>query len=329
MPNTAADRDPAAPIHVMVAVVFNHRDEVLIALRQGDAHLLRAGDTHPREVWEFPGGKVEPGESLLRALHRELREETGLRLLASHPLCRIRHRYPDKQVLLDVRVVSRHVGKAVGREGQRIDWRPRQALRAEDFPAANARIIELLRLPRVIAITPDLTDRREFLRLLRKLLDSGRELIHIRQTRLPPDRYRDWFLAALELAAGRSATLLFNNAPRYYDPGWPNSGLHAPARVLAELQQRPVPADCLFGAACHSLLELRRAEQLEADFALLSPVCATGKYRAADLLGWNGFRRLADQVALPVYALGGTRPAQAALAQIHGGAGVAGIGNFV
>ncbi len=305
----------------MVAVIHNHHDEVLVALRKRHSH--QGG------LWEFPGGKLEPGEPPLQALHREIHEETGLRLLASHALCRVEHRYADKHVLLDVHLVSRHAGEPAGREGQRIEWRARRELSRADFPAANARIVELLRLPQTITITPAVECENDFLELMRKLIASGRELVQVRQPKLPPDRYRQWFLKAMKMTGGSPTRLLFNQLPDYYEPEWPGSGFHASSRVLAELDARPVPPACTFSASCHSLEELRLAETLGADFALLSPVHATGKYQAGQLLGWSGFRQLADQVSLPVYALGGMRPEQARQARVHGAFGVAGIRLFV
>ena len=305
----------------MVAVILNHRDEVLIALRKPLGH--QGG------LWEFPGGKREPGEPPLQALHREIREEVGLGLLASHPLCRVEHRYADKHVLLDVHLVGRYAGEPAGREGQRVEWRARRRLCAADFPAANARIVELLRLPGTVTVTPDMDSEAEFIALMRKLIAAGKELIQVRQPRLSPRDYREWFLRAMELAAGSRTRLLFNNLPEYHEPQWPSCGFHASSRVLAQLDARPVPPGQLFSASCHSAAELRRAEALRADFALLSPVCATGKYQAWQLLGWDGFKRLADQVSLPVYALGGMRPEQAPQARTHGAFGVAGMRNFL
>ncbi len=324
MPNIAVEaaKAKAVPsVHVMVAVIFNQRNEVLVALRKSHSH--QGG------LWEFPGGKREPGEPRLQALHREIQEETGLWLLASHPLCRVEHRYADKHVLLDVHLVSRHVGEPSGREGQRIEWRARQDLLAADFPAANKRIVELLRLPNTITITPAADSETEFIESMRKLIAAGRELIQVRQPNLRPERYREWFLKAMDLAAGSQTRLLFNNPPENFNLDSPNCGFHASSRVLADLKARPVPPEQLFSASCHSLEELRRAETLGADFALLSPVRATGKYQTSQLLGWNGFRRLADQVNLPVYALGGMRPEMARPARTYGAFGVAGISGFI
>ena len=367
----------------MVAVVRNHRNEILVALRKPDSH--QGG------LWEFPGGKREPGEPPLQALHRELREETGLRILASHPLCRVEHRYSDKHVLLDVHLVTRwsaspqgtptasHVhlvsrwtasthgtptasphgtpttsphlaspyGNSpygpcsenpapgslvalprIGPEGQPLDWRGRHDLRAADFPAANAGIVRLLRLPDAITITPECAAERDFLELMRKLIEAGRELVQVRQPQLSPVSYRGWFLAALNLAEGSRTRLLFNNPPEHFDAAWPGCGLHASSRVLDELADRPVPPERLFSASCHSLAELRRAEALGADFALLSPVLPTAKHTSGELLGWRGFRRLADTVSLPVYALGGLSPELAPFAHSQGAFGVAGISGF-
>lgn len=305
----------------MVAVILNHHEEVLVALRKPHSH--QGG------LWEFPGGKREPGEPRLQALHREIHEETGLQLLASHPLCQVEHRYADKHVLLDIHLVSRHAGEPSGREGQRIEWRARRDLQTADFPAANKRVVELLRLPETITVTPEVDSESEFLDLMRKLIAAGRELVQVRQTKLAPDRYRKWFLKAMELAAGSRTRLLFNNPSEYYELELSDCGFHASSRVLADLKARPVPPEQLFSASCHSLEELRRAETLGTDFVLLSPVRATGKYQVPQLLGWNGFRRLADQVSLPVYALGGMHPELARPARAHGAFGVAGISGFI
>jgi 8-oxo-dGTP diphosphatase len=122
-----------AEVHVAVGVILDARQRVLIARR----HL----DSHQGGLWEFPGGKVEPGETLQAALARELREELGIRVGRSSPLIEVRHDYGDKRVLLDVHVVWEFEGAACGREGQPLRWVAADALERYRFPAANAPIV--------------------------------------------------------------------------------------------------------------------------------------------------------------------------------------------
>ena len=123
-------------VHVVVGVLLNDNQQVLIALRPVQSH--QGG------LWEFPGGKVEEGESVEYALNREFEEELGISVLACTELTQIRHEYSDKSVLLDVWRIEKYSGTPKGREGQVIEWRALSKLRAEDFPKANERIIHIL-----------------------------------------------------------------------------------------------------------------------------------------------------------------------------------------
>ena len=102
----------------------------------------RADEQHQGGLWEFPGGKVEAGESVFVALKRELIEEVGLTIHSSSQLMVIEHDYGDKCVKLDVHVVSNFSGEAHGAEGQPSEWVAISELGNYDFPEANAEIIE-------------------------------------------------------------------------------------------------------------------------------------------------------------------------------------------
>ena len=122
-------------VHVAVGVIL--RDQQVYICKRPD-------DKHQGGKWEFPGGKVDAGETVTQALARELDEEVGITVHASSPLTVISHDYGDKRVLLDVHTVSEFTGEPEGREGQEGKWVKLSALVPEDFPAANVAIIEKL-----------------------------------------------------------------------------------------------------------------------------------------------------------------------------------------
>lgn len=126
-------------IHVAVGVIRRH-DQIFISKRLD--HLHQGGR------WEFPGGKVEAGETVQQALSRELQEEVGLTVRTATPLLVLEYDYPEKRVVLDVWLVDNPEGEGVGLEGQQVAWVPRAELARYQFPDANAPIVQaVLDLP--------------------------------------------------------------------------------------------------------------------------------------------------------------------------------------
>ena len=143
MPSTEPD---ASVIHVAVGVIEGEDGRILLTRRP--EHVHQGGK------WEFPGGKLEDGESVEQALARELLEELGICPVQISPLISIPFLYPDKHVLLDVWVVSQFSGLPHAREGQPMSWVARQDLHQLEFPQANRPIIQALNLPERILISP-------------------------------------------------------------------------------------------------------------------------------------------------------------------------------
>jgi mutator protein MutT len=140
------------PIHVVAAAVTDAEGRVLIAQRPPGKRL--AGS------WEFPGGKVEPGETRVLALARELREELGIGIVGPpRPLIRVRHAYPFGEVLIDMWVVTRYEGEPQGLDGQRLRWCARDDLATADLLPADRPILRALRLPERLTqvASPDYT----------------------------------------------------------------------------------------------------------------------------------------------------------------------------
>ena len=127
-----------------------NKKSVLVAVgvienKQGEIFICRRGASqHQADKWEFPGGKVETGETITRALARELAEEVGIVVQACQPFMQIEHDYGDKHVTLAIRKVTAYSGEPGGLEGQPSRWVPISELSQYDFPAANSSIVDKL-----------------------------------------------------------------------------------------------------------------------------------------------------------------------------------------
>lgn len=302
-------------LHVAVAVISDDEGRILLARRPEAAH--QGG------LWEFPGGKVDPGEDLPTALLRECREELGIEVRAHRPLIRITHRYPDRTVLLDVHRVTAFAGEARGMEGQPLAWVRPAELDDYPMPAADVPIVHAIRLPDRYAITPAMVgDRFVFLDQLARSIERGVRLVQFRVQRAtdPVDRLAE---EALKLCRRGGASLLVNqNVELARTIG--ADGVHLKSAQLHALQARP--ADLRWVAAsCHSAEDIERLAELDIDFAVLSPVQSTRSHPDATPLGWAEFQELVEAAERPVYALGGLAAADLSRAWQAGAQGVAAI----
>ena len=126
--------EPEAAQEVAVGVVADSQGRLLIGERpQGKAY---AGQ------WEFPGGKVEPGEAVFEALVREFREELNLQVEAAHALFSCVHAYPDREVELHFWQVTDYRGEARGVEGQNLRWVHSDDLASVNFLEGNRALLE-------------------------------------------------------------------------------------------------------------------------------------------------------------------------------------------
>jgi len=308
-------------VHVAAAAILNDKGEVLVSQRKQDTHL--------GGYWEFPGGKLEPGETVERALARELAEELDIALLSGRPLIRTRHRYAEKSVLLDVWRVDSYRGQPRGVEGQNIAWRRIRQLDPSQFPPADVPIINALWLPSRYLITGLFSSVGDFSQRLARALDDGIELV---QLRLTPELLADMTQAEVETIVGQctelsqrySARLLMNLPERY--KRLITQGIHLNSRSLLRAQHRP--AYPLVSASCHNRHELEHAQSIGADFAVLSPVRRTRSHPDAKPLGWEEFQQLVDACDIPVYALGGMTLDDLPTAWQSGAQGIAAIGAF-
>lgn len=305
-------------VRVAVGAVIDAQGRVLIALRPEHAH--QGGR------WEFPGGKVDPGETLEQALGRELWEELGIVVRASEPLIRIRHDYPDKSVLLEVHKVTAFDGQACGKEAQPIRWVTPEALFDYQFPEANQAIVRALNLPDRLLITGPASSPTDFGRRLEQALAQGVRLVQLRLPQVDEDSYLELARIALKLCDASKAQLVANASPELWRRLPQGVGLHLNRHQLALCESRPVAAGVLLGASCHNSEELEEAGRLGVDYVTLSPVAPTRSHPGAQPLGWPRFTELAERAGFPVYALGGMTEQVVPEARLRGAQGIAGIG---
>lgn len=304
-------------VRVAVGVIVDCDGRVLVALRPAQAH--QGG------LWEFPGGKCEPGESVEDALSRELLEEVGIEVLQQHSFCVIRHDYGDKEVLLDVRMVEAFTGDAFGIEGQPVRWVDIATLDPHQFPAANRSIITRLQLPEAIAITGHSASEDDFFSRFDILLQNTPSIIQLRAPELSPALFAARLERILPLCRERGVKLILNTDITNMALA---DGLHLSARALMAATKRPIRTELLLGASCHTQQELQHAETIGVDYVFLSPVMVTSSHPKQPPIGWDGFQNLVNCTALPAYALGGMRRDDISRAVSHGAAGIAAISAF-
>jgi 8-oxo-dGTP diphosphatase len=297
---------------------------VAAVLTQPDGRVLLA-QRPPGKVyagyWEFPGGKVEPGETLEAALARELHEELGI--VVSRP-CRWITRifdYPHATVRLNFFRVSEWQGTPHPHEGQLFSWQRPDAVEVTPLLPANFPILKALSLPPLLGIShAESLGTDSFLARLDVALHNGLRLIQLRDKTLPDDARLALARETVRRARPHGARVLVNGTLELARAAGAD-GVHLDSSAAANLAVRP---DCDWvGVSCHDATELAHAAAIEADFALLSPVLPTLTHPGAATLGWDAFSALAAASPIPVYGLGGLARGDVTLAQSHGAHGVA------
>ncbi|WP_159017311.1 Nudix family hydrolase [Cognatiluteimonas profundi] len=311
---TATD---AKPVDVVAGVLQDARGRILLARRTKGRDL--AG------LWEFPGGKREPGETSEAALARELHEELGIDVEVGAPLISVPQQYPHKRLRLDVRRIASWHGTPRGHEGQALAWAPPHMLASYAMPPADRPVVAALVQPDRYLVTPDPgRDTASWLSTLQVALDSGIRRIQLRPA---PAHDRESFRALARIAVGRCRiagvdVLLNADIELALELG---AGVHLRDAQLRELSQRPLPEGLPVAASCHDVEGLSRAERLRCDFVVLGPVAATTTHPGVPGMGWNAFSALRESVSLPIYAIGGMTSDDIAIARTHGGQGIAAI----
>jgi 8-oxo-dGTP diphosphatase len=269
--------------------------------------------------WEFPGGKIEPGEDARGALTRELREELGIEVRESTPWITRMHAYTHATVRLHFFKVTAWDGEPQPLEDQAIRWQRVEAPDVAPMLPANAPVLAALTLPSIMVVSN--CAQLGVDAWIQKLADHAMDeklLVQVREKAWNFQQVQHILSRALARAAPFGSRIVVNSDCGAYPQC---SGVHLTSKALMGATQRPDAA--LVGASCHDERELDQAEKIGVDYAVIGPVKPTASHPGAAPLGWARFAELARHRPMPIFAIGGLKRTDLPEARRHGAHGVA------
>jgi len=302
-------------VDVAAAVIF--RDDGAFLLGRRPPGSVYAG------YWEFPGGKVEAGETPRLALERELQEELGIDVESAHPWIVREFIYEHAHVRLHFFRVPRWSGELRDLQHDALAWQTAGQVGVAPLLPANAPILAALCLPDFYGISHAAeigVDAQ--LAALARALDRGLRLVQLRESGLAVAQRAAFARAAVALCRGFPARVLINgDAALARDSG--ADGVHLNAAQLMALESKPEFP--LVAASCHDRRELAQAARLGLDFVVVGPAKETPSHPGRPGLGWQVLAELLAGYPIPAYAIGGLAQADLSPARDAGAHGIAGI----
>ena len=283
-------------IEASVGIIFNESFQLLMAERPQSK--TWSG------WWEFPGGKIEKGETPLEALKRELKEEIGISVIDAEKWIVRKYAYEDYEVILHFYKVTQWSGNIEAKEEQKISWvLPDNNVVSPILPA-NDLIFKAISLPDIYAITNAYEYSGNFLNKVEQQLNNGLGLIQIREKAISKNAFIELTKEIIQMAGNFDAKVMINSDINLaYKLN--ADGVHLNSSLLHSLSE--IPKDLIISASCHSAYDIEKAMTMDVSFVVLSPVQKTQSHPNTTPIGWDSFSKITQNYSIPIYALGGMK----------------------
>ena len=283
-------------IEASVGIIFNESFQLLMAERPQSK--TWSG------WWEFPGGKIEKGETPLEALKRELKEEIGISVIDAEKWIVRKYAYEGYEVTLHFYKVTQWSGNIEAKEEQKISWvLPDNNVVSPILPA-NDLIFKAISLPDTYAITNAYEYSGNFLNKVEQKLNNGLGLIQVREKAISKNAFIELTKEIIQMAGNFDAKVMINSDINLaYKLN--ADGVHLNSSLLHRLSE--IPKDLIVSASCHSARDIEKAMTMDVSFVVLSPVQKTQSHPNTTPIGWDSFSKITQNYSIPIYALGGMK----------------------
>jgi 8-oxo-dGTP diphosphatase len=300
-------------VNVSVAVLINADHQVLLGQRPPPKSW--------NGWWEFPGGKIEKGETSVDALYREIYEEIGVKITQFKKWVTRKYSYGENDITLHFFKVQKWEGEVSSKENQKLVWTYLKNPNVSPILPANLFVQKAFDLPKYYAIT-NLSEmsKKVFFNQLENKITNGLKMIQVREKNISFNEFKIFSKEVIKICKPKNVKVIINSDVNLaYEIK--SDGVHLTSKDLISIKTKP--KNLIVSASCHTQEEINIAEKLNIHFVVLSAVNKTKSHSNIKPIGWNKFQTIANKTNIPIYALGGLSSGDYEVALENGAVGIA------